>query len=564
MIDFSEIKCIVWDLDNTLWDGVLAEQDNVKLCNNNEVLFYSTEVGVVNTICSKNDLEVVKRMLVKLEIEDYFVFSSINKEAKGPRLKNQIESMKLRNENVLFIDDELSNLREASFCNPGIMVSQPYIVEELCIYFKNLYISGKRKNRLTYYKQLETKNSIAKQYSSNEEFLKDSNIQVKIDSNINSAFQRIYELSQRTYQLNFTKQRISEDDLKKEILESDCAACIRVKDKYGDMGIVGYYIFNKGKLVHFVFSCRVIGMGIEQYVYAKIGRPYLSVVGDVASDLYLCDRITWINEWRDEDSIMGITTSLKVLFKGSCDFRRMQLLLPTNVKYEVPYMRGGKNVVYQTGIPTMAMTIKYSTSEIHKMASRLPFYLDEYYNTEVFEVENDIVFLSTISLANLGVYKHKYKDFFVSMGLPNAPMYMPENEHLYKNQGKFANGFDNNKESFEYLRDNYEYINDIYVKKYFKGHLKLIINSIKARKLYIILGNEEKYSITKTKAGELFVEANRIIYDMADKYNFSIINISDYIMGKEDVMPHFNHFCSRVYYKLAKRINEIIEERENE
>lgn len=55
---------------------------------------------------------------------------------------------------------------------------------------------------------------------------------------------------------------------------------ITAYDKYGEYGIVGFYAVKDNTLVHFLFSCRTLGMGIEQYTYEKIGCPKLDIVGD--------------------------------------------------------------------------------------------------------------------------------------------------------------------------------------------------------------------------------------------------------------------------------------------
>jgi hypothetical protein len=225
----------------------------------------------------------------------------------------------------------------------------------------------------------------------------------------------------------------------------------------------------------------------------------------------------------------------------------MQLYLPPNVEYEVPYVVDGKNIVYQTGIPTMAMTLQYSNDEIGQLAGKTPFYSDLYYQSDMFEKTFDIVFLSLISLGNLGVYKHKENDFFLSMGIPSEPMYLHEFQSSYMKGGKYANGFDNTSLQFDHLRENFNYINDSYISEYFEEHLERIVSSIKARKIILVLGNEEKYRVNKTESGNVF-----------------IINISDFIKDDDDLVDHFNHFTSKVYYDLAKSFKEKINKMEKE
>lgn len=140
-------------------------------------------------------------------VAKYFVFNSINFESKGKRIGRQIYDLQLQAKNVLFLDDEVSNLKEAAFYNSGLLVSQPYIVAELTRHYKRIYESGYRKNRIDQYRILENKHSKQKEFSTNEEFLLDSHINVVLHEDWEVEFERIFELCQRTNQLNFMKKR---------------------------------------------------------------------------------------------------------------------------------------------------------------------------------------------------------------------------------------------------------------------------------------------------------------------------------------------------------------------
>ena len=74
-----------------------------------------TNHGVINSISSKNDYFEAKEKLEDLKVWDYFVFPSIEWKPKGPLVKNLISNMQLRPENCLFIDDNISNLKEVQF-----------------------------------------------------------------------------------------------------------------------------------------------------------------------------------------------------------------------------------------------------------------------------------------------------------------------------------------------------------------------------------------------------------------------------------------------------------------
>lgn len=560
MIELSKIKCIIWDLDETLWNGVLQENSNVVISEKIlELLKLSSMIGVVHSICSKNNDILATETINRLSVQEYFVFNSIDYSPKGLRIREQISALKLRSENVLFIDDEISNLKEVNYYNPEIMVSQPFIIDELLQYYRLLYEQGVRSSRRIQYKKMERVYHISKKFSSNEEFLLDSNIRVEIKDDVISVFERIFELCNRTNQLNFTKRRSEKNQLYKEIIEADKSGYVVVTDKYGDYGIVGFFVINRGKLIHFLFSCRIMNMGIEQYIYKEIGKPSIEIKGEVASELEGIDPY-WINRSDDNCSNKKLCrNNKKILLKGSCDLRRMKIYMPDEIKYEVPYVSFGKNIVYQTGIPTMAMSLKYPENEIRDMIQDLPFFSMEYYSTSLFDDSFDAVVLSTISLANLGVYINKDNGFFLSMGIPSEPMHLPQHENKYHAGGKYANGFNNSESMFKNLRNQYDYMFDEYRDKYLEIHLSDVIRNIHAKKIILVLGNEELYKEEKTQAGIYFSKANKIIEKVANKYGCECVNLSDLINSDENVINHFNHFSSIIYYKLAKVLCDIFD-----
>ena len=78
----EKIKVIIWDLDETFWSGTISEEtisipeENIKLIKT------LTSLGIVNSICSKNDMEIVKKQLQEVGVWEYFVFPSVNWEPK--------------------------------------------------------------------------------------------------------------------------------------------------------------------------------------------------------------------------------------------------------------------------------------------------------------------------------------------------------------------------------------------------------------------------------------------------------------------------------------------------
>ena len=96
------LKLIIWDLDDTLWQGTLAEGDDViPIQSRVEAIKVLNEQGVVNSISSKNDFESAKTKLEEFGIFDQFVFPEINFAAKGQAVQRIISDMNLRAPDVV-------------------------------------------------------------------------------------------------------------------------------------------------------------------------------------------------------------------------------------------------------------------------------------------------------------------------------------------------------------------------------------------------------------------------------------------------------------------------------
>ena len=395
---YENIKLIVWDMDDTFWQGILSEGEVILPISNADLIKSITDHGVVNSISSKNDEDRVLEELERAGIADLFVFNNINWEEKGQQLKAKLEAMKLRPENVLFIDDNVRNLEQAKYYCEGLMTAGPEIIPYLGNYFAKTNVTDKAHSRLEHYKLLEKKTREKSKSVSEESFLYDSDIVITVNRNCLEELDRIHELVMRSNQLNFTKNRDPKEILTRFITNDwNDSAYIRVRDKFGDYGIVGFYCYNtrEKKMEHFLFSCRVLGMGVEQYVYNMLGCPDFKVSGSVSVTLEKEKDIPWIRE--DTGSEVTKDTirenRAKVLLKGPCDLDQI-----------APYLTGGNvttefNYVNDRGFITTGQnhtmhiweSAHMSDDEIEDMIKDVPFITKEDFSTKLFTGEYHVM-----------------------------------------------------------------------------------------------------------------------------------------------------------------------------
>jgi len=273
------IKLIIWDLDDTLWQGTLADGEPVVLhAPRAELVRAFNARGVVSSICSKNDFETAKARLVEFGLWDEFVFPHIAFAPKPAAIRAIIDDMQLRPANVLFVDDNAVNLGEVRHCLPDIQtldVTAPDADDQLA---GLLALQTGGRSRIDDYRMLERKRRDrgAASALSNEDFLRSCAIHAcapYIMDNLDFVG-RIAELINRSNQLNYTGSRVEPEALARDIIDvvGFDSWSIFAWDKYGDHGLIGFAMVDRSaqRLVHFTFSCRVMHMGIEEYALGKV------------------------------------------------------------------------------------------------------------------------------------------------------------------------------------------------------------------------------------------------------------------------------------------------------
>jgi FkbH-like protein len=277
------IKLIVWDLDDTLWEGTLAEGDDVRIKpRRRDFILESVNRGLINSVCSKNDATAARAKLAEFGLLDSFTVPIIAFRPKGEAIKSLIEILALREQNVLFVDDNPTNLNEAKFFCPRIQLLDANDLEA-----DNILDTLLRKSKIDHgkrhqqYQVLSRKISEAEGFSGDhEDFLRQSAIKVALVSGAkNIRFtSRIEDLVNRSNQMNFLKTRIPAGTA--SYLVGNFGECetrtVFVRDRYGSYGLVGFAAIGtrSGKLIHFAFSCRIMNMNVENVVLRQLEKRY--------------------------------------------------------------------------------------------------------------------------------------------------------------------------------------------------------------------------------------------------------------------------------------------------
>jgi FkbH-like protein len=429
----DKIKLVIWDLDETFWKGTLSEEGIQLISSNIEVVKTLTNRGIINSIVSKNTYTDAQEQLKKAGIWDYFVFPKIEWDSKGTLIKQVINQCQLREENVLFIDDNHINLEEASFHNPKLHTATPNFIPEILTHPAFIGKDDSSHSRLEQYKVLEQKSAAQKDFGDNIEFLRTCNIVVQeiVGDEVINHLDRAYELLERTNQLNYTKIRSSKSELI-ELINNPVysTSLIKVHDTFGDYGIAGIYSHNTSThtLLHFTFSCRILNLGIPQYLFSKLNKPAINIIPDVAEPIQYKRNVDWIN-WTNSNKAQthksnSSRNNLKVLLKGGCDLSQLTFYLqnkPFLIKEETNYVADNNFAIHQEHTQTLLNTVSLNQSVKEEIteSKHIPFIDSNYFNTEVFKLDFDVFVYSLLMDYSQDLYQHKDHKYLIPFGSYN-------------------------------------------------------------------------------------------------------------------------------------------------
>lgn len=320
------IKLIIWDLDDTLWQGTLADGDDVALfAGRSEMIRAFNARGVLQSLCSKNDFETAKAKLEALGLWDEFVFPHIAFTPKPQAIKGIIEDMQLRSANVLFVDDNPVNLNEVRFCLPDIHILDITHGDAEAHLAALLAEQTGTRSRIADYRVLEAKkrDRVEGAALSNEDFLRACEIKACAPFCMEALdhVDRIAELINRSNQLNYTRSRVTAEALRDDIIDvlSHISLAVFAWDRYGDYGLIGFvmvktkcigYKLHTFDIVHFVFSCRAMHMGMEQFALDELQRRARLMYAPIETldhasfeDRFVRTPSDWIEAISVEDSV---------------------------------------------------------------------------------------------------------------------------------------------------------------------------------------------------------------------------------------------------------------------
>jgi len=279
-----KVKCVVWDLDNTLWNGILVEDGPEKLVLKQGIREAIEELdrrGILQSVASKNNHDEAMEILKKLGIDEYFLYPQISWNPKSQALSNIAKKLNIGIDTLLFVDDSKFEREEIRLSLPAVRVFDALEHSKLLdLSDLKVPVTEESANRRKMYKVEDERQTLAEGFGQDYmAFLRHCEIKIMLRPMDEENLERVHELTQRTNQMNFSGNRYDRAKLK-EILQSGFldTYVIKCEDKFGTYGVVGFAIVDsrEPRLTDLMFSCRIQSKRVEHAFLSFLVAKYTS------------------------------------------------------------------------------------------------------------------------------------------------------------------------------------------------------------------------------------------------------------------------------------------------
>jgi FkbH-like protein len=291
-------KCLIIDLDNTIWGGIIGDDgiENIELGNLGigkaftEFQYWIKKLknrGIIIAVCSKNTESVAKEPFEKhpdmvLHLEDIAVFIA-NWENKVDNILRIQNILNIGFDSMVYLDDnpfERNMVREniPEICVPELPEDPADYLEYL--YSLNLFettsFSGEDAERTKLYQVEAQRISVQHKFTNEDDFLKSLNMLSLVEPFNKFNTPRVAQLSQRSNQFNLRTVRYTDADTEKLGLSADhFTFAFSLEDKFGDNGLICVIILQKENeqtlfIDTWFMSCRILKRGMEHFVLNTI------------------------------------------------------------------------------------------------------------------------------------------------------------------------------------------------------------------------------------------------------------------------------------------------------
>jgi FkbH-like protein len=277
----GRIKCVVWDLDHTVWDGVLLEDPAVRLRPGVvEHLHRLDALGVLHTVASRNDPELAMAKLREFGIDDMFLYPRIGWNPKSASIRQVATKLNLGLDAFAFVDDQDFELAEVGHALPEVLCVPAQDIDAVLRRpeFRPRFVTDESAQRRRMYAGQLLRDDVEADFvGTNEQFLASLDMTFSIAPAAREDLQRAEELTIRTNQLNSTGRTYSYDELDALRLSAGHLLLVAtLTDRFGSYGKIGLALVEQSspdwRLNMLLMSCRVMSRGVGSVLLSHIMR----------------------------------------------------------------------------------------------------------------------------------------------------------------------------------------------------------------------------------------------------------------------------------------------------
>lgn len=268
-----KVKLLVVDLDHTLWDGILIERPDGEFSLKpgiREVLTALDERGILLSIASRNNEADATRVLERLGILHLFLHPQISWAPKSVGIRRVIEQLNIGLDSAAFIDDTLFEREQVKAAIPEMRVYDALEFGTLLDLdeFDVPITTESKTRRALYLAEGQRTASFEASSLDYETFLRECQLQLELQMISEDRLERVYELVQRTNQLNFSGNRYTRADVNGFLEGSaNVPIVLSCQDRMGPYGIIGFALcrISGDELVisDMMYSCRIQAKRVE-------------------------------------------------------------------------------------------------------------------------------------------------------------------------------------------------------------------------------------------------------------------------------------------------------------
>lgn len=278
----AKVKCVVWDLDNTLWNGTLIETDDPMTlalkAEVRELMEALDQRGIIQSVASKNDYAAAMAVLEHLGIAHYFLYPQIHWNPKSGSVEQIAKSLNIGIDALALIDDTPFERQQVASVWPQVRTyDAPEISELLTRPEFDVPVTEESRNRRSMYQAEEKRNILmGAEHADIADFIRKCNLKMRIFTPTTEDEKlRCYELIVRTNQLNMSGRKYTPEEFEEVLARPDRKNfAFSCADDFGEYGITGYGQYRVEseilEFTEFAMSCRVAGKFVESALFAYL------------------------------------------------------------------------------------------------------------------------------------------------------------------------------------------------------------------------------------------------------------------------------------------------------